>query len=39
MNKVKKFLDKRLPHGKYSNGKESKCTIFNLCNLFDMTED
>jgi len=38
-SKIKKFLDKRLPQATYSTGKKSKCTFYNLCSAFDITDD
>lgn len=33
------FLDKHLPESKYSDGKDAKCVIYRLCNVFDMIDD
>lgn len=38
-NKLKQFLIEKIPHGKYSDGTESKCILYNICNLFDPTDD
>lgn len=39
MKSLREFLHEKLPKGKYSNGKESSCIIYNICSLFDPTDD
>jgi hypothetical protein len=39
LEKVKKFLDDTLPTAKYSNGAETNCVFYRLCNVFDLRDD
>ena len=34
--RIRQSLMELIPPAYYSNGKESKCTIFRICNMFDV---
>ncbi len=34
--RIKQSLIELIPPAYYSNGEESKCTIFKICNMFDV---
>lgn len=37
-NKVKEFLDKKLPKSTYGNGQDG-CILHRICSVFDVTDD
>lgn len=39
LGKVKNFLDNTLPVAKYSDGKETNCIFYRLCNVLDIRDD
>jgi len=39
LGKVKRFLEDVLPDANYSDGTESRCIFYRVCNVFDISDD
>lgn len=39
LEKIKKFLDEKLPDAKYSDGTKTSCIFYRAFNVFDIHDD
>jgi hypothetical protein len=39
LEKIKEFLDERLPDARYSDGTKTRCIFYRACNVFDIRDD